>query len=337
MRVLITGCGGFLGREIASQLRVRGDDVVGLVRRPNAQLDALGVRQLLGDIREPHVLNAGCIGVDAVIHTAALAGVWGPWATYFETNTLGTRNCLNACRETKVPIFVYCSSPSVTFDGKHQSGIDERVPYPKRWLCHYPHTKAIAEQEVLAAHQPGQLHTISLRPHLIWGADDPHLIPRLVARARSKRLAIVGDGRNRIDTVHVVNAALAHVLAVDRLSIGPDAGGRAYFISQDEPVDCWEWIAELLNLAGIKRPSRQVSFRTAYAVGAMMETLYRISSRRSEPPMTRFVAAQLALDHWFDLTAAKTQLGYQPLISSAMGLEQIRQRWHDAPPEWLKR
>jgi 2-alkyl-3-oxoalkanoate reductase len=336
MRVLITGCGGFLGREVARQLAVRGDQVVGLVRRHSPDLDAaLGCEQKLADIRDSSAVTAACQGMDAVIHTAAVAGVWGPWQHYFETNTLGTRNCLSGCKKWGVPILVYCSSPSVTFDGKAQSGINEEVPYPQRWLCHYPHSKAIAEQEVLAAHTPQQFHTLALRPHLIWGAEDPHLIPRLVQRARAGRLAIVGSGQNLIDTVHVVNAARAHVLALDSLSSGEQAGGRAYFVSQDEPVNCWQWIGSLLSLAGLGLPSRRVSFRAAYAIGATLEAVYHLMGRAAEPPMTRFVAAQLALDHWFDLSAIKQALGYQPMVSSQTGLDEIRALWETQPPAWL--
>jgi nucleoside-diphosphate-sugar epimerase len=285
-----------------------------------------------GDLRDPVTARAACHGVDAVIHTAAKAGVWGPWEDYYAINTAATEHLLAGCREARVGVFVFSSSPSVTFDGADQRAIDETVPYPRHWLCAYPQTKALAEQAVLAAHIPGTLHTASLRPHLIWGEDDPHLFPRLVARARQGRLRIVGDGNNRIDTVHVVNAATAHLNALDRLASGdqhapPAAGGRAYFITQDDPVACWEWIATILEIAGVKPPTKRIGFRAAWRLGATLEQLYRLTGRRQEPPMTRFVAAQLAKDHYFDITAAKSLLGYRPAISNAEGLARLRQSW----------
>ncbi len=261
LKVLITGVGGFLGREIAKQLLHRGDTVVGLGRTDYPELSALGVQLHRGDVQNLEQVMHACQGVDAVIHTAAIAGIWGPWQTYYGINTVGTQNVIQACHKQGVGVLVHCSSPSVTFDGSDQSGIDESVAYPSRHLCHYSHTKALAEQSVLAANKPGQLLTAALRPHLIWGDGDPHLLPRLIEKSRSGRLAVVGRGDNKIDTVHVTNAATAHRLAMDRLVAGDQAvGGRAFFITQDEPVGCWDWIGTLLDIANCPRPNVESVF-----------------------------------------------------------------------------
>jgi 2-alkyl-3-oxoalkanoate reductase len=323
-RILVTGCGGFLGSEIARQLITRGDEVIGYARGHYPALASLSIRWVRGDVRDSAALAQACRGVDAVIHTAAVAGLWGPWDHFHSINTVGTQNVIAACREAGVGVLVHCSSPSVTFDGGHQSGIDESVPLAARHLCHYSHTKALAESEVLAAHRPGRLQTAALRPHLIWGVGDPHLLPRLIDRAKSGRLAIVGDGRNRIDTVHVRNAAYAHVLALDRLQQDRSpAGGRAYFVSQGEPVECEAWITQLLETAGIGPPRRRIGFKAAWRIGATFEAAYRVARVHREPPMTRFLAAQLARDHYFNLTAARELLGYVPLVSTEEGLEEL--------------
>jgi 2-alkyl-3-oxoalkanoate reductase len=330
-RILVTGCGGFLGREIARQLVQRGDQVVGFGRGNYPALASLGVSTIQGDVRNADAVVGACQGIDAVIHTAAVAGVWGPWQHYHLINTVGTENVIAGCRAQNVPVLVHCSSPSVTFDGGHQSGIDESAPYAAKHLCHYSHTKALAESAVLRAHEPGRLQTAALRPHLIWGVDDPHLLPRLIDRARAGRLAIVGDGQNRIDTVHVHNAAAAHLMALDRLqSMNSPAGGRAYFITQDEPVKCWDWIADLLRLANVTPPRRQIRFAAAWRIGAAMEWAYWVGRIKREPPMTRFVAAQLARDHFFDITAAREMLGYRPLISTETGLQELAKHYAKA-------
>lgn len=312
-KVLVTGCGGFLGRHIVAQLLQRGDEVVGVSRGTYASLENQGMSHRCGDLTDATWTIEHFGEVDAVIHTAAIAGVWGKREVFESINDRATRNVIEACRTHQIPRLVFTSSPSVTFDGKHQSGVDESVPYPTNWLCDYPRTKASAEQAVLGAHDEGGLVTCALRPHLIWGEGDPHLLPRLVARAKSGRLRIVGDGNNKIDAVHVIDAATAHLNALDAIGARPDvAGGRAYFITQDEPVDCWTWLGQLCEVAGVARPTKQISFSSAYRIGACLEMLYRISGRKSEPPMTRFVAAQLAKDHHFDISAAKERLGYRP-------------------------
>ncbi len=330
MLVLVTGCGGFLGRSISAQLLRRGDRVRGLARGEYHDLQDRGVDLRRGDVSDADTVDRACEGVDAVIHCAAIAGVWGAWSRYHRVNVLGTENVIAGCHRRRVPVLVHCSSPSVTFDGGNQSGIDESATYPAKHLCHYSDTKAIAERAVLAAHAVGQLHTAALRPHLIWGADDPHLFPRLIDRARRRRLVIVGDGKNRIDTVHVDNAAAAHLAALDHLTkVDPEGGGRPFFITQDEPVGCWDWISRVLEIANVPAPTRAISLATAWRVGATLETIYRLAGVEREPPMTRFLAAQLARDHYFDISAAKRILGYRPQVSTAAGLESLRVAWQD--------
>ena len=330
MRVLVTGPAGFLGAEIVDQLLARGDQVVGVSRGDYPELQAKGVDYRRGDLSDADFARRAIRDVDVVVHTAAIAGVWGPYETFYRINTQATLNVIDACRQSGIEQLVFTSSPSVTFGGDHQRGVDESEPYPSRWLCAYPQTKALAEQAVLQAHRDGGIKTCALRPHLIWGADDPHLLARVIDRAKSGKLKIVGDGKNRVDTVHVVNAAAAHLHAIDALCKDPEtAGGRAYFIAQDEPVNCWDWIETICDAAGVPPPTRRVPFSLAYGIGAALEAAYRTTGRTSEPPMTRFVAAQLAKDHYFDISAAKQRLGYEVKLSMEQGLQELRAAWKE--------
>jgi nucleoside-diphosphate-sugar epimerase len=265
--------------------------------------------------------------MDLVFHVAAVSGIWGPWEQYYNVNTRGTEHVLQACRAERVPRLVYTSSPSVTFDGTDQDGVDESAPYPDRWLCHYPHTKALAEQRVLAADQEGGLRTCALRPHLLWGPGDPHLIPRLLERARAGQLRRVGDGRNRIDITYIDNAAWAHLQAADRLEAGSPVCGRAYFLSQGEPVNCWGWISRVLELAGLPPVERSVSLAAAWRIGWFLETAHRLLRSRSEPRMTRFLAAQLGRSHYFDTRRAREDFGYAPRISTEEGMQRLANSW----------
>lgn len=323
MAIAVTGANGFLGREIVRQLHARGDAVIAITRKPDRDFQRAGIENRLADLRDSVAMLAACNGAISVIHTAAIAGIWGPWKHYFETNTLGTRNVIAACRQHKISRMVFSSSPSVTFAAMDQINLSEGAPYATKWLCHYPHTKAIAEQEVLAANGDGGLWTCALRPHLIWGPGDQHLIPRLIERARQGKLVQVGDGRNLIDTIYIENAAEAHLLAMDRLTPGSPVCGKAYFLSQGEPVNCWQWIGEILGLAGLRPPAKKISFKTAWRVGAVLEFLHLVVRSPREPRMTRFLAAQLAKSHNFDISAARRDLGYSPKITSAEGMRRL--------------
>lgn len=324
MKIIVTGCGGFLGSEIVRQLIARGDQVIGIARSHYPELVDSGMQECRGDLTDHEFVRSSIREADAVVHTAALAGIGGPRKPYDAINHQATRTLIDAARRGGIDRLVFTSSPSVTFGGEHQSGVDESVGYPRRHLCHYSETKMLAEQAVIEADRPSGLRTVSLRPHLIWGNGDPHLVPRILQRARSKKLRIVGDGTNRVDTVHIVNAAAAHLNAIDALAQSPDrVGGKAYFIAQDEPVVLWDWVRSLCELHGVEPPQKTISFATAWRLGSLLEKAYRWTGRRSEPPMTRFVAAQLAMDHYFDITAARRDLGYQPSVSMAEGFDRL--------------
>jgi nucleoside-diphosphate-sugar epimerase len=310
----------------------RGDRVRGFCRKPDPHLSELGAEISLGDIRDGAAVEAACRDVDLVYHVAGVAGIWGRWRHFYEINTLGTEHVLSACRECGVSRLVYTSSPSVTFDGSGQQGVDESAPYAERWLCHYPRSKALAEQAVLAANEPGCLLTCALRPHLIWGPGDRHLIERLLDRARRGRLRRVGDGSNLIDMIYVENAALAHLQAADALRPGAAVCGRAYFISQGAPVNCWEWIDELLALAGQPAVKRSISLSAAWRLGAIFEGLYRTLHLRGEPPMTRFLAAQLGSSHYFDIRRAEQDFGYRPQITKEEGMRRLARHFATAAP-----
>jgi len=320
---LVTGGGGFLGRYVVSQMLARGDRVRSFSRQMYPALADMGAEQMAGDIRDADAVSRACKGVDGVVHTVAVAGIWGPWDHYYSINTQGTKNVVAGCRAHSIPRLVYTSSPSVTFGGSSQCGIDESAPYPTRWLCNYPRSKALAEQHVLEANGTDGLFTCTLRPHLIWGPGDSHLIPRLLERARQGRLRQVGDGTNLIDMIFIENAAQAHLQAMDALSEGTPVAGRAYFISQGEPVNCWKWINEILALGELPRVRKSLSVGLASKIGALCELAYWITGRKDEPPMTRFLASQLGVSHYFDISAAQNDFGYRATISTKEGMSRL--------------
>lgn len=371
--VLVTGGTGFLGRRLVERLLAQGRPVTVLARRPAPDLAARGVRFVAASIEDSDAVRAACAGMGTVFHVAARVGIWGRYDDFFRANVLGTRAILAGCREHGVARLVHTSTPSVVYDGRPLAGADESLPLTTDCPAAYPLTKAIAERDVLAANSPA-LRTIALRPHLIWGVGDPHLVPRILARARAGRLRIVGEGKNRVDMVHVENAVDAHLLAETALAGFPSAtispptepaqsnptgcfvpnpaggqagltdatmpakhdapssgrsepapagAGRAYFITNDEPVVLWDWINALLAALGERPVTRRIPLGAASAIGAACEAAWRVLPLRGEPPMTRFVAAELAKDHWFDVRAARRDLGYTPRISMAAGTAEL--------------
>jgi nucleoside-diphosphate-sugar epimerase len=280
-----------------------------------------------GDLGEVEAVTAAAASCDAVIHTAARAGVWGPYADFKRANILGTQHVLMACHLAGVKKLVYTSSPSVAFAGWDQENVDESAPYPRHHEAHYPFTKAVAEQLVLQANGPN-LATVALRPHLIWGPGDPHLLPRLVERSKAGQLRRVGRRDNLVDATYVDNAAAAHLLALDRLAPGSPIAGKAYFIANGEPVPLWDLINRMLAAVGAPPVTRRISPTLAYLAGMVLEVAYRLLGRQDEPRMTRFLARQLCTHHYFDLTAARRDLGYRPTVTTEVGLKRLA----EAPP-----
>lgn len=322
MRALVTGAGGFLGGAIARRLRAQGHAVVALQRSDAPQLRALGIEVQRGDLADARAVHAAASGCDVVFHVAAKAGHWGTLAEYQGANVVGTSNVLAACRAQGIGRLVYTSTPSVVHAGGDLEGVDERTPYAAHFMAHYPATKALAERAVLAANGP-LLSTVALRPHLIWGPGDNHLYPRIIERARAGRLRFIGKPGKRIDATYIDNAVDAHLLAAQDLAPGAPQAGRAYFISNGEPIATEDMINRLLECAGIAPVHARIGYAPAYALGALMELAWSILPLPAEPLLTRFVVDQLATAHWYDISAAKRDFGYTPQVSMAEGFRRL--------------
>ncbi len=320
MKVLVTGGGGFLGGAVVRQLLARGTEVRSFARGDYPHLREQGVDVHQGDLANREEVFSAVEGVDAIIHVAARAGVWGTWKQFWSPNVLGTKHIIEAARHHGIRRLVYTSSPSVVHGVGSIEGGDESLPYPSSYLANYPATKAEAERMVLAANGP-ELSTVALRPHLIWGPGDPQFLPRLISRSRAGKLAFVGDGSNRIDTTYIEDGARAHLLALDRLEPEADCSGKAYFITQGEPWPIREVINGLLEASGEPKVTRSIKPWVAYLAGGLLETGYRLLGKESEPPMTRFVAHQVSTSHWYDISAAKRDLGYEPSVTIQQGLD----------------
>jgi nucleoside-diphosphate-sugar epimerase len=326
MKALVTGGGGFLGGAIVRRLLARGDTVRSLARGRYPELEDLGVEALRGDVADAKAVDRAVAGRDVVFHVAARVGGWGPRAEYRRTNVTGTENVIAACLRHGVPKLIYTSTPSVVHTGRDIEGADESLPYAERFDTAYPETKTAAERLVLSANG-ATLATVALRPHLVWGPGDSQLIPRLLSRARAGRVRLVGREDKRVDATFIDNAADAHLLAADRLGPSAACAGRAYFIAQGEPRPVSEHLNSILGAAGLPPVTKRIPTSLAWCAGAAAEALYLLLRREEEPPLTRFAVRQLSTAHWYDLDAARRDLGYEPRVSTREGLAILREHF----------
>lgn len=324
--VLVTGGGGFLGRYICRALKLRGYKVISFSRKNYDFLERLGIEQIQGSLNDLEALKKAVKNCDAVIHTAALAGFWGQPEKFLQTNYEGTKNLLEAMHHSHISKLVHTSSPSVVFEKSDIKNGDEGLGYCKTFLCDYPHSKMLAEKAVLQAHAEQKVCAVVLRPHLIWGPGDPHFLPRIIEKARTGKLLRIGKQKNMVDVIHVENAANAHIDALEKLSAKAKHAGKAYFIGQNEPVNLWDFIDQLLiNSGEAPLSKRALPAPLAYAAGASLEWIYkRLGWFEREPAMTRFLALQLSKNHYFSHARAIEDFGYQANISTKEGLKNLR-------------
>lgn len=320
MDVLVTGGTGFLGQHLASMLLERGHRVRLMGRNMTAAKTLLerGAVPVVADLRERDAVAAACEGIEVVYHAGALSAPWGRRADFFEINVGGTEAVLAGCLKHGVRRVVYVSSPSVVFDGGDQQLLREDAPYPQRFASVYSLTKKVGEDRVRAASQQG-LETVIARPKAIFGPGDTSLLPRLIDAARRGRLPQIGDGRNLVDLTYVENVSHALVLA----ATSPQANNKTYTITNDEHVPLWEVIRVVLQRLHLSTNLREVPLPVALAAASLMEATARVTAR--EPLLTRYSAAILARTQTYDISAAKRDLGYAPIVALDEGIERTMQ------------
>ena len=318
----MTGGGGFLGSHIAKRLQRRGDSVCVLGRNKYPDLPD-SIECIQADLRDPVAIMKACQGVDTVFHAGAMTGIWGRKKDFHAVNVDGSKNVIAGCLANGVKKLIFTSSPSVVFNHAPLEDADESAPYADSFYCEYPRSKAIAEKMVIEANGKAGLLTVALRPHLIWGPGDPHLIPRIIDSARKGRLMRVGDGTNKVDINYIDNAVEGHILAGDALKPGSPVAGKCYFLNDGAPVLLWDWINNLLERLDIPPVQKAISFSTAKTLGGILEIAYRVFNLSGEPRMTRFVAEQLATSHYFNISRARKDFNYRPVISVEEGLDRV--------------
>lgn len=332
MKVLVTGGGGFLGSNIVKALLKRGYEVTSFSRGHYPHIIEMGAKEIRGDIQNYNDIKNAFTGMDAIFHVAGKVGVWGKYKDYFNTNVLGTHHVVKACREHGIKKLVFTSSPSVVIGKDDLNNVDESIEYPKEYVFHYGKTKALAEQYIMQANDK-ELATVSIRPHLIFGPGDQNLFPRVVKTARDGKLKIIGDGENKVDIIYIDNAVDAHLQAFDALDFDSSVAGKTYFVGQEKPVKLWELVNTILDSHGIKPLNSKISTNTAYNIGAILEGIYRVLRIKQDPPMTRFIAMNMAKSHYFKHDNAKNDFGFEPKIDIETALKRTLPQRNDIRQE----
>ena len=320
LKILVTGGGGFIGSALVKRLLDKGHQISSLSRKKYPHLEALNVKTIQADLVDRKAIFQAVNGHEIVIHTAALAGYWGSAKEYYRSNVLGTVNIIDACKKFKIQKLLYTSSASVVFSGENIINGSPDLSYPDKALNHYSHTKAIAEQLILAANF-SLMKTISLRPHIVLGPGDNHILPRLIQRAKSGKLKVIGDGQNQIDFVYIDNLVDAHMDALKAMDQNPSSLGKAYFITNEEPVNLWNFVNQILTGIGLPVVSGRMSSRMALAVANFLCVFNKLFKPNQEPILTPFLVKELSQSHWFDPLPAKRELGYTPSLNSEQTLD----------------
>jgi nucleoside-diphosphate-sugar epimerase len=311
----VTGASGFIGGALTRRLVKEGWTVRALARteRSAKVIRALGAEPVKGDLDDVRALRDGAAGADVVFHCAAQLGDWGNPEDFERVNVAGTGNAVRAANEVGTPRFVHVGTEAALLDGQPLVDVDESAPLRTGSKALYSRTKALAEQE---AREAGG---IVVRPRLVWGPGDTTILPTLVDAVRRGRFGWIGGGRHRTSTTHVDNV-------VEGLLLGAQKGepGEAYFVTDGEPQVFREFVTRLLATQGVEPPDRTIPRGVARAVAEAGEAAWRILPLPGRPPITRLAFWLASQECTINISRARRELGYSPVISVDQGLEELR-------------
>ncbi len=326
---LVTGACGFVGAEIVRALKARGDRVIGIDLAEKCPVDGIDYRRI--DITDKAAVTEACEGVDTIIHNASIVHtkqnkkdlVWA-------VNLGGTENMLRAAQQQGVKRFVYISSGSVVYEGKDIENGDESLPYSSVSQAPYADSKIAAEKYVLAENGNRGVATTALRPHVVFGPGDRRFMPALLKQAQSGRLRVqVGRGVWLSDYTFVSNLIDAVILADEALANGPEsvAAGEAYFITNGEPMPFWDFVRKVAARLGFPPIKYRAPKSLVYAIAAVKEGIDTLKggTLNAEDGLTRFAIRYMCTHHYFSIEKARRDLGYNPSVSVAEGIERTCQ------------
>ncbi|MGH3431340.1 MAG: NAD-dependent epimerase/dehydratase family protein [Thermocrispum sp.] len=314
--VFVTGGSGFIGGKLVERLVADGHAVRALARSERAaeRVAELGAEPVRGELSDVESLVAACTGAELAFHAAAKAESGGPWKEFVAANVDGTRNVLEACRRAGVRRLVHVGTEAALMAGRPLVNVDETAPLQPESPAPYPATKAQAERLVLDAQG---LETVVVRPRFVWGAGDTTLLPAMADMVRAGKFAWIGGGRQQTDVAHVGNVVHALQLAAER-----GKPGEAYFVTDGEPTEFRSFVTELLDTQGVSAPAKSIPVPVAKALAVAARYAFKVLP--GEPPVDLFTVWVSSQECTIDITKARTELGYAPVVSRAEGLAALR-------------
>lgn len=323
-RVVVTGASGFIGGHIARRLHAVGHEVLATGRdaRRLHDLTASGMAMRTLDLARDDLSGLFAEG-DLVIHCAALSSPWGRREAFVAANVDATQRLLDAAQQVGVRRFVHLSSPSIYFRLRDQYDTPESFQPPPHWINAYAETKWLAEERVRAAAAQG-LPSIVLRPRAVFGEGDRAIFPRLLTLARRGWFPQIGNGGAMIDVTYVAN-----VVAAVEAAMQPEApdDGRPFNITNGEPMPVSTLLAQLFRAVDLRVRMIPLPRGLAVALGHLSETWALARPGQPEPRLSRYGVGVLGYSQTLDISAARSQLAYRPVVSVAQGIERFASWW----------
>jgi len=327
---LVTGACGFVGAEIVRAFKARGDEVIGIDLVPECPVEGVDYRRI--DITDRAAIMEACKGVDTIIHNASIVHTkQNKQNVVWAVNLGGTESMLEAAKAQGVTRFVYISSGSVVYEGEDIENGDESLPYSSISQAPYADSKIAAEKYVLAENGNAGVATCALRPHVVFGPGDRRFMPALLKQGKSGRLRVqIGRGVWLSDYTYVSNLIDAVLLADEALAkdgVESVAAGQAYFITNGEPMPFWDFIRKVAARLGFPPIKYRAPESLVYAIAAVKEGIDTLKggTLNTEDGLTRFAIRYMCTHHYFSIEKARRDLGYNPSVSVAEGIERTCQ------------
>lgn len=331
MDILITGGNGLLGRHLIPALEDRGHRarVLVLPTEDASALEQRGVATVRGDITEPQTLTRAIADAEAVLHLAGMMGVWRSIGDYHAVNVQGTENVCRAALAGGVRRVVHVSSWTVY-------GMALGTPAREDFLLRpfvepYALTKAAGDACVQRMIVEDGLPAVIVRPGTFFGPGDRLHFQRMADRVSAGRAVIVGRGDNALPFVYVSDVVQGLVQALER----DEAVGRAYNITNDQPLCQAAFLEAIAEELGARPPRVHASYRALYAAGYVAERSATLMRSRRQPVLTRLGVKLFGTDNRHSIDRARRELGYEPQISVREGIRHAavwyRQRSTVAP------